>query len=199
MSNKIIPLIDQRKVQKTVAELLTVLGEDIKRDGLKETPKRIAHMYSELLEGYRKDPKLIFKLFNSEQYQGLVVVSDINFFSLCEHHMVPFYGKIHIGYVPNGKILGLSKFARLVEIYARRLQVQERLTRQIDDAIVKYLEPHGVIVYCEAEHLCMSMRGVKKNGSIAKTLSKSGSFTTDKGLVEQFFLQIPSIKKVNSL
>lgn len=199
MSSKKVPTIDQGKVQKTISELLTVLGEDIKRDGLKETPRRIAHMYNELLGGYRIDPKSVFKVFNSELYQGLVVVSDINFFSLCEHHMVPFYGKIHIGYVPNGKILGLSKFVRLVEIYARRLQMQERLTRQIDEAIVKYLDPHGVIVYCEAEHLCMSMRGVKKNGSITKTLSKSGNFMTDKRLVEQFFLQIPHANKLHTL
>jgi len=199
MSYKKIHTIDQKKVQKTVAELLTVLGEDIKRDGLKETPRRMAHMYNELLGGYKKDPKSVFKMFNSEPYQGLIVVSDISFFSLCEHHMVPFYGKIHIGYLPNGKILGLSKFVRLVEIYARRLQIQERLTRQIDEALVKYLEPHGVIVYCEAEHLCMSMRGVKNNGSVAKTLSKSGNFMTDKRLVEQFFLQIAHPKKLHTL
>jgi len=190
---------NQEGLELIITKLLTALDEDPNREGLKETPQRMAKMYNELLCGYKADPKSVFKVFDSEYYHGLIVVSDINFFSLCEHHLIPFYGKIHIGYVPNGKVLGLSKFARLVEIFSRRLQLQERLTKQIEDTITKYLRPLGVIVYCEAEHLCMSMRGVKKNGSKAKTLSKSGLMETNKTLVEEFFMQINSKTETHSI
>lgn len=186
-------------LQLIITKLLTTLGENPNREGLKETPQRMAKMYSELLCGYEADLKSVFKVFDSEYYHGLIVLSDINFFSLCEHHLIPFYGKIHIGYVPNGKILGLSKFVRLVEIFSRRLQLQERLTKQIEETITKYLHPSGVIVYCEAEHLCMSMRGVKKNGIKAKTLSKSGLMVTNKRLVEEFFMQINSKTETHSI
>lgn len=181
---------NKRKLELIIAKLLSAVGENPKRIGLKETPRRVAEMYEELLSGYEKDPKSVFKVFDSEYYNGLVIVSNIYFFSLCEHHLIPFFGKIHIGYVPNGKILGLSKFARLVEIFSKRLQVQERLTKQINDTIVKYLHPLGVIVFCEAEHLCMTMRGVKKNGSKTITISKSGVMETNKNLREEFFMQI---------
>lgn len=189
----------QRNLQTIITKLLTTLGENPNREGLKETPQRVAKMYSELLGGYDANIKSVFKVFDSEYYHGLIVLSDINFFSLCEHHLIPFYGKIHIGYVPNGKILGLSKFVRLVDIFSRRLQLQERLTKQIENTITKYLHPSGVIVYCEAEHLCMSMRGVKKSGIKAKTLSKSGLMETNKKLIEEFFMQINSRTKTLSI
>jgi len=179
-------------LQTHFRELIKLLGEDPKREGLIETPDRMTRMYEELLSGYQQDPKSVFKYFDSEKYSGLISVSDINFYSLCEHHMIPFYGKVYIGYVPNGKILGLSKFARLVEIFARRLQVQERLTSQIADSIFRNLHPKGVVVLCRAEHLCMSMRGAKKPGSKFQTLVKKGVFKTDEALVSQFLNQIRS-------
>jgi GTP cyclohydrolase I len=175
------------------------LGENPCREGLKETPKRVAKMYEELLKGYKIDPKSVFKCFSSDHYSGLIVVSDIDFYSLCEHHLLPFYGKIHIGYVPDGKILGLSKFARLVEIFARRLQLQERLTKQIAETLQENLNSEGIVVYCEARHLCMSMRGIKKGASRMQTLVKTGVFNTNKNLLPQFFRQINLPGKIKQL
>lgn len=182
----------QKKTQltKIISKLLTAVGEDINRDGLIETPKRVARMYQELLSGYEIDSKKVFKLFQSEDFSGIVNIENIQFYSLCEHHLVPFFGTVSIGYLPNGKILGLSKFARLVEIYARRLQVQERFTIQIATDIMKYLAPKGVIVVSQAEHLCMSMRGIKKPGSITTVIVKKGIFEKDPNLVREFLLQI---------
>jgi GTP cyclohydrolase I len=177
-------------IENQIKNLLLLLGEDVERDGLKETPKRVSAMYQELLQGYSTSPKSVFKLFESNNYDGLITVHGIDFYSLCEHHLVPFFGQVHIGYIPNGKILGLSKFARLVDVYARRLQVQEHLTTQIADAIMEYLQPKGVIVFALAEHLCMSMRGVKKKGTITKTLVMKGIFKEDKQLFDQFYKQI---------
>lgn len=177
-------------LQKKFKEIISLVGEDPNRAGLKETPLRMARMYEEILCGYQIDPKSVFKYFDSEKYDGVISISDIKFYSLCEHHLIPFYGHIHIGYVPNGKILGLSKFARLTDVYARRLQVQERLTKQIAESIEKHLKPKGVIVLCEAEHLCMSMRGAKTPASQTKTLVKKGVFTTDESLVRLFLSQI---------
>ena len=165
--------LNKKKIQLLITQLLTAVGENLKRAGLIKTPIRVAKMYKELFGGYEIDPKSVFKVFDSEYYKGLVVVSDINFFSPCEHHLIPFYGKIHIGYAPNEKIIGLSKFTWLIEIFSKRLQLQERLTKQINDTITKYLQQLGVIVYCEAKHLCMNMRGVKNNGCKEKTLVKS--------------------------
>lgn len=179
--------------------MIKQLGENPNREGLKETPQRIERMYCELLKGYKLNPKSIFKRFDGEKYTGLIVISGIDFYSLCEHHLLPFHGKIHIGYIPDGHILGLSKFARLVEIFARRLQVQERLTKQIADALQHNMNPKGVVVYCEAEHFCMSMRGVKKTDSRTKTLITSGLFQTKKNLLQQFFNQINSDFKKKTL
>jgi len=180
-----------------IKKLLLLVGENPNREGLKETPKRMERMYYELLKGYELDPRSIFKRFDGEKYTGLIVVSDIDFYSLCEHHLLPFYGKIHIGYIPDGHILGLSKFARLVEIYARRLQVQERMTKQIADALQDNMNPKGMAVYCEAEHFCMSMRGIKKTNSRTKTLISTGLFKTKKNLLQQFFNQINNNQKRN--
>lgn len=175
---------------KFVSGFLVSLGEDIKRPGLRGTPNRVAKMYNELLRGYNKDPKTIFKTFSSEGYHDLVTVSHIDFYSLCEHHLVPFFGKIHIGYIPNGRIFGFSKFARLVEIYSRRLQTQENLTNQIANALDTNLHPQGLIVHVEAEHLCVSMRGVNKKGVITKTTIRKGTLEKNSGLADQFYKDI---------
>lgn len=177
-----------KQIIPVVEGLLTLVGEDINRSGLKETPMRVAKAYQEMLQGYDQDPKDVFKLFDNDGFKGIVTVVNIKFHSLCEHHMLPFFGEVHIGYIPNNKILGLSKFARLVDIYARRFQVQERMTTQISDAIMKYLKPKGVIVITQAEHLCMSMRGVEKAASITKVITKRGVFVNDKDLVNEFLL-----------
>ncbi len=163
-----------------------------------ETPRRVAKMYAELLDGYNLDPKSIFKCFKSDDYDGMVVVSNIDFYSLCEHHLLPFYGKIHIGYIPDKKVLGLSKFARLVGIFSHRLQLQERLTKQIAETIQKNLRTKGVIVYCKAKHLCMSMRGVKNGSSQMRTLIKTGVFNKDKSLVMQFMHQVDTSSEAKS-
>lgn len=180
----------KHSISSLIKRMIKELGENPNRGGLKETPKRMERMYRELLKGYEMDPKSIFKCFDGEKYTGLIIVSDIDFYSLCEHHLLPFYGKIHIGYIPDGHILGLSKFARLVEIFARRLQVQERMTKQIADALQDNMNPKGVVVYCEARHFCMSMRGIKKTNSRTKTLITTGLFKTKKNLLDQFFNQI---------
>lgn len=162
-------------------------GENVKRPGLKETPKRISRMYRELLKGYQVDPSSVFKTFESYGYEGLVTVGNIDFYSLCEHHIIPFFGKVRIGYVPNGKILGLSKFARLVEIYSQRLQTQENLTQQIADSLEKNLHPRGFIVHIEAEHLCVSMRGIRKRGVTTKTTIVGGLLEKNKKYINQFY------------
>jgi len=185
------------EIARHVRQILSLLGENVERDGLKETPLRVTKMYQEIFSGYNIDPKSVFKTFNSDGYEGVVMVSDIGFHSMCEHHMAPFFGKVHIGYMPNGKIMGLSKFARLVEIFSRRLQVQERITKQIADSIMENLHPLGVIVYIEAEHMCMTMRGVKKNGTVTKTMKMFGVFKKDHYLTDQFIRQINSNLREN--
>jgi len=177
-------------LEKDVQRLMADLGIDLTQEGLQETPRRVAKMYQELLEGYQHSAKDLFKVFNSDNYDGLIVVANIPFHSLCEHHLLPFYGQAHIGYVPGEKILGLSKFARLVELYARRLQVQERMTEQIACDVEKYLQPKGVIVSLEAEHMCMSMRGIKKPGSVTKTISTKGICSENQNYTDLFFQQI---------
>lgn len=175
-----------------VDKLLEGSGEDMNRDGLQETPERVLKMYKELLSGYQMDPKEVFKVFESHGYKDLVTVTNIDFYSLCEHHMIPFFGKVHVGYIPNGKILGLSKFARLVDIYARRLQTQEHMTRQIHEAIVKHLNPDACIVHLEAEHLCVSMRGIKKKGFVTETTVKDEYMKKNVDVVDQFYKEISS-------
>lgn len=185
---------DQMQDRETAIKVLlsTLPTEDPDREGLKETPHRVAMMYEEIFGGYEMDPKSILaKTFDSGKMHdevdedvdvyanGLVIVKDIPFFSHCEHHMVPFIGKVHIAYVPGSRVVGLSKLARLVECFARRLQIQERLTNQIADSIKAELEPEGVMVIVQAEHLCMTMRGVKKPGAKTVTSSVSGVFTSN--------------------
>lgn len=180
-------MIDQEKIKQAVQLLLEGIGEDITREGLVETPDRIARMYEEIYAGYEEDAgQHLGKIFHVENNE-MVLEKDITFYSTCEHHLLPFYGKAHIGYIPEQKVVGLSKLARLVEVYARRLQLQEKLTVQIADALMQYLQPKGVIVMLEAEHMCMSMRGIKKQGSKTVTIVKRGAFLQDQNLTDEFF------------
>jgi len=174
-------VIDQGRAERAVAELLAAIGEDPNREGLRETPRRVAEMYAELFEGAMSNPSEHLHVTFAEGHDEMVMVRDISFTSLCEHHLVPFMGLAHVAYLPalDGRITGLSKLARLVEGYARRLQVQERMTTQIVDALEKELHPRGSLVVLEAEHLCMSMRGVKKPGSSTVTSAVRGVFRTD--------------------
>ena len=165
------------RIGENVQNTLTLLGEDPGREGLARTPHRVGNTLQFLTKGYHEDPEAILRsaLFE-EDYQQMVVVKDIEFYSLCEHHMLPFFGKAHVAYIPNGRITGLSKIARVVDVYARRLQVQERLTREIKDCIQRTLNPLGVMVVIEAEHLCMQMRGVQKQHSYTVTSDFTGAF-----------------------
>ena len=172
--------MDQSKVQKIVTDLLLEMGENPKREGLISTPKRVAKSYEFLTSGYNMDIKKVMnEAMFEEKYDEMVIVKNIDFYSLCEHHMLPFYGKVHIAYLPDGKILGLSKFPRLVDVFARRLQVQERMTQQIADTIMEYLNPKGVGVVTEAYHMCMMMRGVEKQNSSATSSAMHGIFRED--------------------
>jgi GTP cyclohydrolase I len=173
--------VDIERVKGAVSELLSAIGEDPGRDGLVETPRRVASMYEELFSGLHDDPARHLEVTFAADHDEMVMVRDIPFASLCEHHLVPFLGKAHVAYIPaeDGRITGLSKLARLVDGYARRLQVQERMTTQIADAIAEVLRPRGVLVVIEAEHLCMSMRGVKKPGTVTVTSSVRGLFRSD--------------------
>jgi GTP cyclohydrolase I len=173
--------VDIERVRAAVAEILVAIGEDPDRDGLVNTPNRVAAMYEELFSGLADDPARHLEVTFAAEHDEMVMVRDIPFASLCEHHLVPFLGKAHVAYIPaeDGRITGLSKLARLVDGYARRLQVQERMTTQIADAIASVLSPRGVLVVIEAEHLCMSMRGVKKPGTVTITSSVRGLFRSD--------------------
>ena len=180
-------MIDQEKIKSAVKLLLEGIGEDPAREGLAETPDRVARMYAEIFAGMEEDvSQPLSKVFDADG-DGMVLEKDITFYSVCEHHMMPFYGKAHIAYIPNGKVVGLSKLARTVEIYAKRLQLQERLTGQIADAVMRYLSPQGVMVLLEAEHMCMTMRGVKKPGSKTLSIAARGIFEGDNALQEHFF------------
>ena len=161
------PTIDHDRIAAAVREILFAVGEDPDREGLQETPARVARAYEEIFAGLHRDPAEILSVTFDISHEEMVLVRDIDLYSMCEHHLVPFHGVAHVGYIPakNGKVTGLSKLARLVEVYARRPQVQERLTSQIADALMKHLEPQGAIVVVEAEHLCMTMRGVRKPGA----------------------------------
>jgi GTP cyclohydrolase IA len=169
--------MDLKKIEKAVKEILSAIGEDPNRHGIKDTPKRVARMYAELFSGLAKDPGKEATVFHEEDHEEMVMVKNIPFYSMCEHHLVPFFGKAHVVYIPSkGKVTGLSKLIRVIEGYARRPQVQERLTSQIADCLMKRLKPQGVMVVIEAEHLCMSMRGVKKPGSVTTTSGLRGIF-----------------------
>ncbi|GER22888.1 GTP cyclohydrolase 1 [Zafaria cholistanensis] len=168
--------VDLPRIERAVREILEAIGEDPDREGLADTPKRVAKAYAEFFSGLHQDPADLLSTTFDIGHDELVLVKDIPFYSTCEHHLVPFHGSAHIGYIPgpSGKVTGLSKLARLVELYARRPQVQERLTTQIVDALVKYLEPRGAIVVIECEHMCMSMRGVRKPGAQTVTSAVRG-------------------------
>jgi len=173
--------MDIEKIEKAVYMILEAIGEDPEREGLRDTPKRVARMYEEVFAGLHEDPSRHFNVqFTEEQHEEMVIVKDIPVYSMCEHHLVPFYGKAHIAYIPRkGKITGLSKFARVVEGFAHRPQLQERLTSQIANAVMGELDPLGVVVVIEAEHMCMTMRGVKKAGSQTLTSAVRGIFKTN--------------------
>ncbi|GAA1871522.1 GTP cyclohydrolase I FolE [Brevibacterium marinum] len=168
--------VDQPRIAAAIREILIAVGEDPDREGLVETPARVARAYEEVFSGLHRDPADVLGMTFDISHEEMVLVRDIDLYSMCEHHLVPFHGVAHIGYIPskNGKVTGLSKLARLVEVYARRPQVQERLTTQIADALVEHLEPQGAIVVVEAEHLCMTMRGVRKPGASTITSAVRG-------------------------
>ncbi|WP_166852724.1 GTP cyclohydrolase I FolE [Isoptericola sp. BMS4] len=172
-----VPPYDEPRAEKAVRELLLAVGEDPDREGLRDTPARVARAYREIFAGLRQEPEDVLTTTFDLGHEEMVLVRDIELYSTCEHHLVPFHGVAHVGYIPNteGQITGLSKIARLVEVFARRPQVQERLTSQIADALVRILEPRGVLVVVECEHLCMSMRGVRKPGSRTVTSAVRGS------------------------
>ncbi|MCD8501117.1 MAG: GTP cyclohydrolase I FolE [Bacillaceae bacterium] len=172
--------VNQAKIEQAVRMILEAVGEDPEREGLLETPKRVAKMYEEVFQGLHQDPEEHFATIFSEDHEELVLVKDIPFYSMCEHHLVPFFGKAHVGYIPKGgKVTGLSKLARAVEVVTKRPQLQERITSTIAEAMVRTLQPQGVIVVVEAEHMCMTMRGVKKPGTVTITSAVRGAFAND--------------------
>ncbi len=172
--------LDDVRIKKAVREILEAIGEDPEREGLKDTPDRIARMFQEIFCGLGKDPREELTPVFNEEHEEMVIIKDIPFYSMCEHHLLPFHGKAHVAYLPKGgRVVGLSKLARVVEILARRPQLQERLTSEVADMIFEALKPHGVIVVVEAVHLCMSMRGISKPGSVAVTSAVRGLFKKD--------------------
>ena len=183
----------EKKVAENVYSILENIGEDPSRQGLLKTPERVAKAYTFITQGYEQDARKILRsaMFD-EDYSEMVLVKDIELYSLCEHHMLPFFGKAHIAYIPNGKIVGLSKLPRIVDVFARRLQVQERLTIEIRDAIQETLDPAGVAVVIEAQHLCMQMRGVSKQNSVTTTSAFSGAFMEDIKTRKEFISLIGS-------
>ena len=183
-------MIDENKIMEGVRLLLEGIGEDPSREGLLETPQRIARMYEEIFAGMTQSAgEPLAKTFHAKQ-TDMVLEKDIMFYSTCEHHLLPFYGKAHVAYIPNGKVAGLSKLARTVEIFARRPQLQEQMTAQIADAVMEYLNPLGAMVMIEAEHMCMTMRGIKKPGSKTMTYAARGVFREQDGLLNRFFQMV---------
>jgi GTP cyclohydrolase I len=173
-------MIEQEKIKKAVEMIIEAIGEDGKREGLLDTPKRVAEMYNEIFSGIKEDPKIHMKTVFNTEYDELVLVKDISFYSMCEHHFLPFFGKASVAYIPkNGKITGLSKLARVVDCIAKRPQLQERLTSAIADVIMECLDPEGVLVVVDAEHMCMSMRGVEKPGTRTVTSAVRGIFRSN--------------------
>jgi GTP cyclohydrolase I len=183
---------DQHKIEKATLEILQGIGENPEREGLVKTPSRVAKAYSELMAGYRTDPCTLLNnaIFNIENDQ-MVIVKKIEFFSLCEHHLLPFFGHVHVAYIPNGQVIGLSKIPRIVEMFSRRLQVQERMTQQIADFVQESIKPQGVAVVVEAQHLCMKMRGVKKQDASMTTSALLGAFRHQLETRMEFLNRIP--------
>ena len=171
--------VDTEKIEEAVKQILLAVGEDVNREGLVDTPKRVAKMYAELLAGMQHDPKEHIQSVFHENYDEVVLLRNIPFYSICEHHMMPFIGKAHIAYLPDGQVLGVSKLARIVDCFARRLQVQERLTAQVADFLMKNLKPKGTAVVLEASHSCMTIRGIRKPGSMMVTSALRGIFKSD--------------------
>jgi len=188
--------IDQNAIAEAVAKIIVAIGEDPQRDGLLDTPRRVAEMYQELFSGLHQDPRDELKVGYELGHRELVLLKDINFYSMCEHHMLPFFGVVHIGYIPNedGRVVGISKLARVVECISRRPQIQERMATQIADAINDALKPSGVAVVVQAEHLCMVMRGIKKPGSSVITSALRGIFRKQAAARAEFFSLIQSGK-----
>ena len=183
--------MDQESIRQAISDLLTAIGENPEREGLRRTPDRVARMYGELLEGYRQDPNaLVNDALFEVKYDEMVLVHDIEFYSLCEHHMLPFLGRAHVAYLPRNKVLGLSKIPRIVDMFARRLQVQERMTRQIAECIDELLNPLGVAVVIEGLHLCATMRGVKKHDARMTTSAMLGAFRNSLATREEFLANI---------
>lgn len=180
-------MVNKAKIEEAVTMLLEAIGEDVNREGLVETPARIARMYEEIFSGMNESSEeFLAKRFQVEN-NDMVLEKDIVFYSMCEHHLLPFYGKAHVAYIPNGEVVGLSKLARTVEVYAKRPQLQERMTNQIADAIMEQLGAKGAMVMIEAEHMCMTMRGIKKPGSKTVTCVKRGEFENNDALVRDFY------------
>lgn len=183
-------MFDQEKIQQATRLLLEAIGEDPEREGLVDTPARVARMYEEICGGINQSAAEHLATTFEVEESGMVVECAIPFYSLCEHHLLPFFGQVHIAYIPDGRVAGLSKLARTVEVYARRLQLQERLSTQIADALMEHLGAKGAAVMIEAEHMCMSMRGVSKPGAKTVTLVKRGAFESDPRLVDDFFRMV---------
>lgn len=187
--------MDLQKVSENVKVILTEIGEDLTREGLIKTPERVAKAYDFLTQGYRQNvDEVINGAIFEEKYDEMVIVKEIDFYSMCEHHMIPFYGKVHVAYIPDGKIVGLSKIPRIVDMFARRLQVQERMTQQIADVLEEKLQPKGVAVVVEGYHMCMMMRGVQKQNSITTTSAVHGAFRAEKTRLE--FLNLISRSRI---
>ena len=183
-------MVNREKIEEAIRLLLEGIGEDADREGLQETPGRVARMYEELLAGMEADAGAhLSKTFGADNNE-MVIEKDITFYSTCEHHLMPFFGKVHIAYIPDGQVVGLSKLARTVEVFAARLQIQERMTVQIADAIMDSLKPKGVIVMAQAEHMCMTMRGVRKPGSRTVTIATRGEFERDEKLKDRFLMLV---------
>ncbi len=180
-------MVDKKKIETAVQMLLEGIGEDPAREGLVETPARIARMYEEIFAGMNEDAKEHLQKTFTSSNTGIVLEKDITFYSMCEHHMLPFYGKAHVAYIPNGKVVGLSKLARTVDVFAKRLQLQEQMTDQIADALMEDLGVAGAMVMTEAEHMCMTMRGIKKPGSQTVSIAVRGSFQENEALQNTFF------------
>ena len=187
-------MIDETEIKKAVASIIKAIGEDPKREGLVDTPRRVAEMYTELFRGLDMDPREELRVGFEEGHREMVILRDIPFYSMCEHHLLPFYGVTHIGYIPNtdGRVVGASKLARVVEIVARRPQIQERMTSQIADAISDGIKPDGVGVVIQAAHLCMIMRGIEKPGSIVVTSAVRGTFRSKSKTRAEFFSLLQS-------